>query len=483
MTATAVRTPAASAPPAGSLVDLSLRLTGARLAMRQGEGLLYLASVAAFAVSSALALTVAGGTWMFVQRNTHPTGLHAELIAGDPTFQAMLATYVMLAVIACALLLPAMAGLASGAAVLGARGRDRRLAVLRLVGLSSSDVTRMSLIDTAIQAVAGIAIGLVLYLTTLPLWGNLTMQAMPVQPGEMLLPWWGSLAVCAATFATGVFAAAWGLRRVRISPLGVSKRANSPAMRAWRAALFAVVVVVAVAAMQVLRIDGLMPTLIFGGIILTVIWVFNLFAAWLLQLLAGSLARTPNATVMWASRRVQADAKITWRRVSGLGLLSLIGGFMAVMPFGTGSDLNPAEQTFADAVIWDLNKGAIITLAVGFALTAMSIFIAQASSVLERAEQTLALSNMGAPRRFITRVMWWETLAPLVVAVILGTGLGMLLSSPMLATATAMGVEGWKGLSLMGGVLAAGIGLTVVALTACTPLQSRVLDTHERRND
>ena len=32
-------------------------------------------------------------------------------------------------------------------------------------------------------------------------------------------------------------------------------------------------------------------------------------AAWLLQLLAAGFARTPNATGMWASRRVQADAK------------------------------------------------------------------------------------------------------------------------------------------------------------------------------
>ncbi|MFT3875074.1 MAG: hypothetical protein QM708_01390 [Propioniciclava sp.] len=483
MTTTAVRTPAASTPPAGSLADLALRLTGARLAMREGEGLLYLASVAAFAVSSALALTVAGGTWMFVQRYINPTGVHAELIAGDRTFESMLSFYVMLAVVACALLLPAMAGLASGAAVLGARGRDRRLAVLRLVGLSSSDVTRMSLIDTAIQAVAGIAIGLGLYLATLPAWGHLTMQAMPVRPSEMLLPWWGSLAVCAATFATGMLAAAWGLRRVRISPLGVSKRANSPAMKAWRAALFVVVVVLAVIAMQLLNLNGIVPALIFGGIMLAVIWVFNLFAAWLLQLLAAGLARTPNTTAMWASRRVQADAKATWRRVSGLGLLSLIGGFMAVMPFSAGEGMNSAEQAFADAITWDLNKGTIITLGVGFALTAMTVFIAQASSVLERAEQTLALANMGAPRRFITRVMWWETLAPLVVAVVLGASLGMLLSMPMLAVATKMGVESWTGLTVMGCVLAAGIGLTVIALGACTPLQSRVLNTHERRND
>ncbi|MBK8462678.1 MAG: ABC transporter permease [Nigerium sp.] len=484
MTAVAVRTPAASAPSAGSLVDLSLRLTGARLAMREGEGLLYLSSVIAFAVSSALALTVAGGTWMFYQRWTAPTGIHAELIAVDPTFETVISMYFMLALIACALLIPAMSGLASGAAMLGARGRDRRLAVLRLVGLSSADVTRMSLIDTAIQAVSGIALGTLAYFATLPAWGLLTMQAMTVRPAEMLLPWWGILAVCAATFVTGMLASAWGLRRVRISPLGVSKRANSPAMRAWRVAFFAVVLVIALVAIQTLQINGLVPTLIFAAIMLAVIWAFNLFAAWLLQLLAAGLARTPNATAMWASRRVQADAKATWRRVSGLGLLALIGAYLAIMPIAFNATDDAASADFALASQWDFTKGAIITLGVGFALTAMSIFIAQASSVLERAEQTVALANMGAPRSFLTRVMWWETLAPLVVAVALGAGLGILLGLPFVTMATRLGMEdAGAGLPLMGGVLAAGIGLTVAALAACTPLQNRVLASHERRND
>ncbi len=484
MTHLAVRTPTASAPRAGSLIDLSLRLTGARLAMREGEGLLYLASVAAFALSSALALTVAGGTWMFYQRWKAPTGVHAELIALDPTFETIMSMYFMLAIIACALLIPAMSGLASGAAMLGARGRDRRLAALRLVGLSSTDITRMSLIDTAIQAATGIVGGAIVYVATLPAWGALTMQAVAVRSGEMLLPWWGVLAVGAATFATGMAASAWGLRRVRISPLGVSRRANTPAMRAWRVAVFAVLVVVALVAMQALQINGLVPTLIFAGIMIAVIWAFNLFAAWLLQMLAAGFARTPNATAMWASRRIQADARVTWRRVSGLGLLSLIGAYMAIMPIAFNATDDAATAAFSIASQWDFTKGAIITLGVGFALTAMSIFIAQASSVLERAEQTVALANMGAPRSFLTRVMWWETLAPLVVAVALGAGVGVLLGLPFVTMAERIGMEnGGAGLPLMGGVLIAGVGLAVLALAACTPLQSRVLASHERRND
>jgi hypothetical protein len=469
---------------ATGLPSLALRLTRARLATRQGEGVLYLASMAAFALSSALALTVAGGTWMFYHRWRNPSGIHAELLAADPTFETMLSTYFLLAVIACALVVPSMAGLASGAAVLGARGRDRRLAVLRLVGLSSSDVTRMSLIDTAIQAVVGIAVGLVAYLVTLPAWSLLTMQAMPVNPAEMLLPWWLALTVAAATFVTGIGAAWWGLRLVRISPLGVSRRSLSPALRAWRVVVFVLLLMVFGMASQVLRLgDGVVPFLIFAAIMVAVIQGFNLAAAWLLQLMARSLAHLPTATGMWAARRVQADARTTWRRVSGLGLLSLIGAYIAVMPISLNAGDDGVTQSFASAAQWDFTKGAIITLGVGFALTAMSIFIAQASAILERAEQSLALANMGASARFLTRVTWWETLAPLVLAITLGAGLGLVLALPMANVASGLGMEIWTGLPIMGAVLLAGIGLAIAALAACGPLQARVLATHERHND
>ena len=107
---------------ATGLAPLTLQLTAARFRSRQGEGLLYFAGILAYTVASALALTVAGGTWAFWNRSKNPTGLLAEVIAEDPTYSSVLGFYVVLALIACALLIPAMVNLAAGAAVLGARG-------------------------------------------------------------------------------------------------------------------------------------------------------------------------------------------------------------------------------------------------------------------------------------------------------------------------------------------------------------------------
>ena len=161
---------------ATGLTGLTFQLTRARFAVRQGEALLFFAAVLANTISAALAFTVAGGTMMFYTRWDQPTGLLAALKAEDPSFDLILGFYVVLALIATALLVPAMTSLSASAAVLGAQGREQRLAALRLLGLSSGDVTRMSLIDSAIQASIGTLLGGLLYLVTAPFWGALEFQ-------------------------------------------------------------------------------------------------------------------------------------------------------------------------------------------------------------------------------------------------------------------------------------------------------------------
>lgn len=468
------------------LSSLSLQLTRARFASREGESLLYLASTFAYVVGSALALTVAGGTWMFYNRWQHPTGLLAEVVGLDSTYDAVLMFYFTLALIACALLVPTMVGLAASAAVLGARGRERRLAALRLLGLSSGDVTRMSLIDTLIQAGLGTLVGLVGYWLTLPLWSNLTMQAVPVAPAEMSLPWWLLIAVCLAIVAIGLVASWWGLRQVRISPLGVARRTNAPKLGVWR--LLAFVALAGVAYLLTLSLNlgaSLLPFLIFAGVIVLVIVGINLLGPWLLQVFSLLLARLPWASVMWASRRVQSNPRQTWQRVAGIGLLTLIGGYIAMMPLVLNTDQDDETlRTFASQSAMDFTSGALITLAVGMALTATSILITQASAVLERADQTRALSKMGAGTSFLTGVSWLETLGPLVVSAGLGTAAGIALASPMRAMADAKGATGdTSGIVILGVVLAAGLVLTALALAASWPLQRQVLAVQERRGD
>lgn len=472
------------ARPTG-LTGLTLQLTRSRFAAREGESLLYLAAIGAYAVCSMLALTIAGGTKLFFTRWQHPHGLLAEVTAADPTFELVSMFYFVLALIACALVVPSIITLASSAAVLGARGRERRLAALRLLGLSASDVSRMSLIDTTVQAAIGTLIGLIGYFAALPAWQALEMQAMPLEASEMLLPWYLLVGVCLLVMVLGLAAAWWGLRQVRISPLGVARRAQRPGLKSWRIIIFIVVLIGAPIAMYNSSLGReFVGYAVLIAAMLVMIWGLNVASPWLLQQSARVIAQLPSPSLLWAARRIQADPKATWHRVSGIALLSLIGGYIALMPLElNGESAGQAGMNFAESAKWDFTKGVILTLAFGFLLTATSVLINQASAVFERAEQSIAMHKMGAPFSYGVRVMWLETLGPLLLATVLGAGMGMLMAYPMFEFARRFGQEMGPGPMIMAGVLIAGLGLTVAALAACQPLQRRVLAGQRRSND
>src|SRR5699024_8373403 len=148
---------------------LAPRLAIERLRGARGGAMLDVLSVIAFTVSAFLTLTVAGGTWMFVRRWQHPGAqIHDATGFDELMLDQFLQGYVVLAMVACALLVVPVLNLGAAAARLGAHGRARRLASLRLVGMSGRQVAVMSTIETLVQAAAGTFVGVLLWLASLP---------------------------------------------------------------------------------------------------------------------------------------------------------------------------------------------------------------------------------------------------------------------------------------------------------------------------
>mgnify|MGYP000889616439 FL=1 len=467
---------------ATGLTGLTFQLTRARFAVRQGEALLFFASVLANTISAALAFTIAGGTMMFHERWHHPTGVLAALKAEDPTFDLILMFYLILALIATALLVPAMISLSASAAVLGARGREQRLSALRLLGLSSGDVTRMSLIDSAIQASIGTLLGGLSYLVTAPAWGALEFQSQPV---ALVLPWWLALTVAAANVVIALIATWWGLRQVRISPLGVARRGVKPPTTWKRVAVFVGILVAAFVLLpHLLTGREVMGYVVFAAIIGCVIFGYNLFGPWMLQRFSRLYFLLPGPAALMAGRRIMADPRSAWRRIGGLGILALIAGYLGRMPFEMEAKGSEALAIFSEKVTWDFTKGVVITLAVALMLTATSILISQASSVFERSDLTIALHRLGTPEPFHARAQWLENLGPLALVTTTGYLIGFGLAQPMASLAEKHGLHTpVTGIVVVIAVIVAGFVLAALALLATQPLQKRVLGTQRRRND
>lgn len=422
-------------PGARGLSRLAVRLASARLKSSPEDRWLTTLSVAAFASATCVATLVSAGAWMFYRRSAYPGGLMAKVLAADPSFSVIQYAYLGLTVLACALLIGPIAGLASSAAVLGARSRESRLATLRLLGLSSAEASRMTILETTVQAFAGAVIGLAVSFAVLPLFGGLKFQAQQVMPSEMVLGWWVYPLIAAVVVLVSAAAAWWGLQRVRISPLGVARGSLPPALRVWRLVLPVVGVTAAVLMSNGVKLgkSSVTPYALIAAFLLVVIWLANLALPYLLQVLTRPVAALPWPALTWAARRVVMDPRAAWRRISTLAMVCFVAGFIAAVPFLANRQLDPDAQTLSAAVTTDVSTGTALVVGFSFLLAAVASLLGQASATFERAGELRALSRMGAPWGYAIRAAWWEALAPLLLSCLAFTGLGWLAAQPMRA--------------------------------------------------
>lgn len=245
-------------------------------------------------------------------------------------------TYRDLSLIASVLLVVPLLVLGGAAARLGLARRDHRLAALRLVGASSQQILGVVVIESAAVACVGALAGILVYAALLPLASRVSFAGgtwfasdLWVGPGMLL-------AVLLGVTLGGVISAVSTLRRVIISPLGVTQRHAPHGRHLWRVLVF----VAAVA--TYLRLsrssDPSVTTVVvaFGIVFLTL----SLLGPGVLALLGRAMvagARRP-ARLM-AGRRILDDPKAAWRTVGGLALTGFIAGFLALFPSSSGQIL------------------------------------------------------------------------------------------------------------------------------------------------
>lgn len=449
-------------------------LTAARLRSHSGDGWLDILAVLSFALSALMALTVAGGVWMFSDWATNPTAhmLQTAEHLGWGQQSDLFTAYFGMAMGAGGLLVFPIFSLGASAARLGARGRAQRLASLRLVGVTGFEAVAMSMVETVVQWIMGAAVGVVAYFATLPLWSSVTFIDQHINPAQMRLPVPLFFAVLAFTLVIALISTAVGLQRVRISPLGVANREPNPALRFWRVGAS----VAAIAAFVLWTRTDRAPTdmwtyVSMAFMLLIVVGGISLVGPFILQSLArpGTLTRSP--AILLATRRILDDPRTAWRNVSAIALLSFIAGFVAAVPFDRSDDGSVS-------LLHDINTGVLITLAFGFASAALSTLMNQTSLVFDRAPQTYALAQVGFPRQFFGLSRAAQILGPLLLSTLFTTVIGV-----FLGYSTSALVPSTDSIVLVGVFILIGIGLSVLALLACEPLERHVLANMRRAND
>lgn len=432
--------------------------------IRAGHGLIDLMSVAAFTLSCWLLLVVGAGVNAFYNRQLVPPGGFLAAVSDHGADSvAELVLWTILAACAGVLLIVPVLTLGAAAARMGALGRDQRLAGLRLLGATGSQVVALSAIETMLAALIGVVLGTIGYVLTLPLWQAVTFQATPLSAAEMLLPVPAVAGVAALLVVLAGISSLGGLSRLRISPLGVARRQPRRALRVWR---FLALPVAVVAWLFVVPLLNLSRQLVIGAAVVIValglfMGVINLVGPWLLQLLGLILTRSGRPSVLLAGRRLLADPKVAWRSVSGLAFVGFTGGALVTLPDFAATDPDPLVRMLAD----DLRTGIYLTLAIAFLVAAASTLLNQASAVLDRRTELRQLASLGVPVDLHDRTRLVEVVAPAALSAFGSGGLAVFFFGLL----PKLGAQQLGALPFAGALLA-GIALVWVAGEACRPL-------------
>ncbi len=252
----------------------------------------------------------------------NPKGL--DYVPPDPG-GGQSAVDLLLSVVALAILAPVLIFIATATRLSAAR-REQRFAAMRLVGATPRQISRLAAAESTAAGVAGVAAGFGIFFgLRIPVAG-IPFIGQPFFPGELTLSLPDILAVAIGVPVAAALAARLALRRVRISPLGVTRRATPRPPLAWRM----LPLLAGFAELGFFTVHG-KPTSPTGqdlafvpGFALIIVGL-ALAGPWLTMVAARVMARrTSRAGTLIAARRLADDPKAAFRAVSGLALALFI---------------------------------------------------------------------------------------------------------------------------------------------------------------
>ena len=253
------------------------------------------------------------------------------------------ASDLILSVVALAILAPVLIFIATATRLSAAR-REQRFAAMRLAGATRKQVSVLAATESTVAGILGVAVGFgIFFLLRTPVAG-IPFIGTPFFPGDLSLSLLDVLVVAIGVPLAAAVAARLALHRVRISPLGVARRATPKPPRAWQT----VPLLAGLAELGFWAVRG-HPASIGGQVQAFVssfaLIIVGLFIAgpWLTMAAARVMARwTSRPGTLIAARRLADDPRAAFRAVSGL-VLALFISTVAVVAITTQTAKDPTR--------------------------------------------------------------------------------------------------------------------------------------------
>ncbi len=267
----------------------------------------------------------------------------------------------ILAVVTAALLFPVLIFI-GGATRLSATRREQRFAAMRLVGATPNQIAVISTVESALASIIGVAGGFALFYALRPAIAGIPFTGDPFFTSDVSLNVPDILFVVLGIPLGAAVAARLALRRVSISPLGVSRRVTPRPPRAWR--LIPLLAGIAeLAYFAYIRDVGagthtnttLEAVLFLIGVLLVMAGLV-IAGPWLTMLASRLVIRRANrpATLI-AARRLADNPQTAFRAISGLVLAVFVGtcAIAIITAVAAGSNTAGGLGRAADSTLID----------------------------------------------------------------------------------------------------------------------------------
>ena len=241
--------------------------------------------------------------------------------------------------------------LISTATRLAASRREERFAALRLVGGTPADIRMIAAVESVVSASFGAVLGVAIWLLVQPLVAGGALIGAQYFSSTVTPAAWEYAAIVVGVPVIALVAALVSLRRVQISPLGVSRRATPNRPTLWRLIALAVGVGVYLYGLSVTSHQSI-GAATYPGLLLTMVGlvVAGPWFTWAAARLFGSMSR--GAAPLLASRRLADNPKAAFRSVTGLVLAVFLGTMVgALVPAVNATEASPTNGALSNVLL------------------------------------------------------------------------------------------------------------------------------------
>jgi hypothetical protein len=239
---------------------------------------------------------------------------------------------------------------------LAAARREERYAAMRLVGATPRQISVVASIDAMVSALLGVLLGIGIFALVQPALANASLVGTRYFAFDVTPTTTDYIGMLVGVPLVSAIAALLSLRRVRISPLGVSRRVTPPPPSTWRVVPLLIGIGLFAGGLAITDKQSIGGPA-YPGLLITLVGLV-IAGPWLTAQAARLFARlVKGPSPLLAARRLADNPKVAFRTVTGLVLAVFLGTIVAgLLPAVNATTATPSANGL-DNVLLDTFGG------------------------------------------------------------------------------------------------------------------------------